>query len=238
MHRISVAGIEIDVVRKNIRNLHIGVYPPNGRVRISAPLGFDDDAVRMAVIARLGWIRNKQREYEDQDRQSPREYLSRESHYFFGQRYLLNIVETEGKTGVFIRNKTYLDLYVPRNSDFRKKDRALTEWYRRELKSVIPSLIRKWEPVIGVEVTDWGVKKMKTKWGSCNTNACRIWVNLELAKKPPLCLEYIIVHEMVHLLERHHNDNFREMMDRFMPQWKLYRDELNKSPLAHENWDY
>ncbi|MBN1431873.1 MAG: M48 family metallopeptidase [Methanomicrobiaceae archaeon] len=238
MHRISVAGIEIDVIQKNIKNLHLGVYPPNGKVRISAPLGFDDDSVRMAVISRLGWIRKKQKEYEGQDRQSPREYLSRESHYFFGQRYLLNIVETEGKTGVFIRNKTYLDLYVPKNSDFPKKSRVLTEWYRRELKSLIPPLIKKWEPVIGVEMTDWGVKKMKTKWGSCNPKAGRIWVNLELAKKPPLCLEYIIVHEMVHLLERHHNDNFRELMDHFMPQWKLYRDELNKSPLAHESWDY
>lgn len=218
--------------------MHLGVYPPDGKVRISAPSGFDDEAVRLAVISKLGWIRRCQKEYREQVRQSPREYLPRESHYFFGQRYLLNITEQKGKSEVLIRNKSVIDMYVPQGSDSRKPEQILSGWYRKELKARIPSLIEKWEPVIGVKVSKWGVKKMKTKWGSCNPEAKRIWVNLELAKKPEICLEYIIVHEMVHLLERNHNGHFRELMDKFMPQWQLYRDELNQSPLAHENWAY
>jgi len=238
MHRITVAGLEVDVIQKDIKNFHLGVYPPDGKVRISAPRDFDDDAVRMAVISRIGWIRRRQKEFIEQERQSPREYLSRESHYFLGQRYLLNIIEHEGKSGVTVRNKSTIDLYVPKGSDWEKKERVLTGWYRRELKALIPPLIEKWEPIIGVHVSDWGVKKMKTKWGSCNAKAGRIWINLELAKKRPHCLEYIIVHEMVHLLERHHNENFRDLMDRFLPQWQMYRDELNQMPLVHETWTY
>lgn len=236
MHKIIVAGLDVNVVRKDIKNLHLGVYPPEGRVRVAAPLLMDDEAVRMAIISKLSWIKRQQRQFQLQERQSAREYIFRESHYYFGHRYLLNV--HEGTSRVIVRNKTTIDLYAPKGSDTSKRERILYAWYRRELKALIPSMIEKWEAIIGVKVAGWGVKKMKTKWGSSNIEARRIWLNLELAKKPVQCLEYMIVHELTHLLERHHNDRFQDLMDRFMPQWQLYRDELNRMPLSHEKWSY
>jgi len=238
MHQISVGELTVDVVRKDIKNLHLAVYPPEGRVRIAAPLRIDDEAVRLAVISKLSWIKRQQKKFQTQERQTAREYVYHESHYYFGQRYLLNVIEQKGSARVKIHNKTSINLFVPKGSDASRREQVLQEWYRRELKAQIPPLIKKWEEHIGVTVDSWGVKKMKTKWGSCNVEARRIWVNLELAKKPIECLEYIIVHEMVHLLERKHNDHFRELMDQFMPQWRLLRDELNHAPLGHENWSY
>ena len=238
MHQISVGELKVDVVRKNIKNLHLAVYPPEGRVRIAAPLRIDDEAVRLAVISKLSWIKHQQKKFQTQERQTAREYVYHESHYYFGQRYLLNVIEQKGPAHVEVHNKTSINLFVPKGSDASKREQILQEWYRRELKAQIPPLIKKWEEKIGVTVDNWGVKKMKTKWGSCNAEARRIWLNLELAKKSIECLEYIIVHEMVHLLERKHNDHFRELMDQFMPQWRLYRDELNHAPLSNETWIY
>lgn len=238
MHQILVRGLKVDVVRKDIKNLHLGVYPPEGRVRVAAPLRVNDEAIRLAVISKLPWIKRQQNRFLSQERQSEREYVYRESHYFFGQRYLLNVIEHAGPSRVEIQNKTRIDLYVPPGSDALKREQVLLAWYRRELKALIPSLIKKWEEIIGVTVEDWGVKKMKTKWGSCNINERRIWLNLELAKKPVECLEYVVVHEMVHLLERNHTDRFKQMMDQFMPQWRQNRDMLNQAPLNHETWTY
>lgn len=237
-HQIRVGGIIIEVIRKDIKNLHVGVYPPEGRVRVAAPLLLDDDAVRLAVISKLAWIKKQRAHFQEQPRQSKREYIPRESHYFLGRRYLLNIIEHGGSSSVHIRRQRRLDLLVPRGSDVTKRERVLTEWYRKELKARIPHLIEKWQSVIGVQVAEWGVKRMKTKWGSCNREARRIWLNLELAKKPLHCLEYIIVHEMVHFLERHHDEKFAAQMDVFMPSWRRYRDELNRTPLGHEKWDH
>ncbi len=164
--------------------------------------------------------------------------MSRESHYFLGRRYLLNVIERDEPSRVVVRHKTIIDLYVPKGTGHLKRQQVLIGWYRKELKALIPPLIGKWEALIGVKIASWGVKKMKTKWGSCNNTDNRIWVNLELAKKPVQCLEYIVVHEMVHLLERHHNDRFIMLMDKFLPNWRLHRDELNSAPLAHETWSY
>jgi predicted metal-dependent hydrolase len=238
MHQITVNGLVVDVVRKDIKNLHLAVYPPNGRVRVAAPLRVDDEAVRLAVISRLAWIKRQQARYEGQERQSAREYVSGESHYYQANRYLLNVVYHDAPPKVVVRNKTTLDLFVRAGSDTAQRERVLLAWYRKQLKHMIPPLIAKWEAIIGVEVADWGVKQMKTKWGSCNIEARRIWLNLELVKKPAHCLEYIVVHEMVHLLERHHNDRFIAYMDQFMPQWRFLRDELNKAPLGHATWEY
>jgi hypothetical protein len=238
MHQILVRGLKVDVVRKDIKNLHLGVYPPEGRVRVAAPLRVNDEAIRLAVISKLPWIKRQQNRFLSQERQSEREYVYRENHYFFGQRYLLNVIEHVGQSRVEIQNKTRIDLYVPPGSDPLKREQVLLAWYRRELKALIPSLIKKWEETTGVTVEDWGVKKMKTKWGSCNINERRIWLNLELAKKPVECLEYVVVHEMVHLLERNHTDRFKQTMDQFMPQWRQNRDILNQSPLSHEAWTY
>ena len=238
MHLISVGDLRVDVIRKDIKNLHLGVYPPEGRVRVAAPLRVDDEAVRLAVISKLAWIKRQQNRFLTQERQTARDYVYRESHYYLGQRYLLNVIEHKGTPRVELRNKTKIDLNVPIGSDASKCEQVLMGWYRKELKTLIPPIIKKWEDKLGVTVDSWGVKKMKTKWGSCNIEAHRIWLNLELAKKPIECLEYIIVHEMMHLLERYHNDNFRGLMDQFMPQWRLYLDELNQAPLSHETWNY
>lgn len=238
MHQIDVNGLTVDVVRKDIKNLHLAVYPPNGRVRVAAPLRLDDEAVRLAVIARLAWIKRQRAKYEAQERETKREYLNGESHYFLGARYRLNIVEEDAQPKVIVRNKQYLDLYIRPGSDSVQRERIITAWYRANLKAMIPPLIEKWEPVMGVQVADWGVKQMKTKWGSCNIKAHRIWVNLELVKKPSRCLEFIIVHEMAHLLERQHNERFIELISKFLPQWRQYREELNRAPLAHAEWGY
>lgn len=238
MHQITVGELVIDVERKQIKNLHLGVYPPNGRVRIAAPLNINDEAVLLFAISKLSWIKKQQRLFASQSRQSEREYVSGESHYVWGERYLLNVIYQKGNPKVVMRNKTHIDLYVRDGSDFLIRQRVMTEWYRRQIKAVIPDLIRKWEPVIGVKVEDWGVKQMKTLWGTCKIEDARIWLNLELAKKPQRCLEYIVVHEMVHLLERHHNDRFIGFMDQFLPMWRAYREELNSYPLRHESWGY
>lgn len=235
---LTVNNIEVQVVRKEIKNLHLGVYPPNGRVRVAAPNHVTDENVRLAVISKLGWIKKQQAHFQAQPRQSQREMVSGESHYVWGKRYLLDVEERSGKHEVLIKNNTRLLLIVSPNTTRVNRERVLNEWYRAALKERIPALIAKWEPIIGEPVGEWGVKKMKTKWGSCNIAERRIWLNLELAKKPAECLEYILVHEMVHLLERQHNEQFRAHMDRLMPQWRWHRDVLNQSPLAHEEWGY
>lgn len=237
-HQLQVHDLVVDVVRKNIRNLHLGVYPPAGRVRVAAPLRVNDEAVRLFVISRLSWINRQQAKFESQERQSAREYVSGESHYYQGNRYLLNVEYHKGAPGVIIRNHKKIDLIVRTGSDTAERERVLMNWYRRRLKEEIIPMIAKWEAIIGVEVAEWGVKQMKTKWGTCNIEARRIWLNLELIKKPVHCLEYIIIHEMVHLLERHHNDRFTAYLNHFMPLWRHYREELNREPLGHATWDY
>jgi predicted metal-dependent hydrolase len=236
--QIRVSGLLVDVVRKDIKNLHLAVYPPAGRVRVAAPLRVSDEAVRLAVITRLPWIKRQQAKFAGQERQSVREYVTGESHYFQGHRYRLNVVYGTGPTHVLIRNNRTIDLFVREGSSTAQRERAFLAWYRQRLKELIPPLIGRWEGIIGVQVSDWAIKRMKTKWGTCTVKARRIWLNLELAKKPIRCLEYIIVHEMVHLLERHHNNQFSAYMDQFLPQWRLYRAELNHAPLSHGVWEY
>jgi len=233
-----VNDIEVQVVRKDIKNLHLGVYPPNGRVRVSVPLHVTDDNVRLAVISKLKWIRKQQASLLKQPRQSKREMLSGESDYVFGKRYLLEVIERQGRHEVLVKNNSTLSLYLNPNTTQGNRERVLSEWYRDQLKARIPALLEKWQPVIGKEVAEWGVKRMKTRWGSCNIARRRIWLNLELAKKPVECLEFVLVHEMAHFYERYHNDNFKMYMDKFMPQWSLYRDKLNQAPLVHESWSY
>lgn len=237
-HLIHVRGTTVEIVRKDIKNLHLGVYPPNGRVRVAAPLYLDDDAVRLAVISRLGWIRRKQADFERQHRQSQREFVSGESHYFQGRRYRLDVIERDSPPTIRLRNNTTMELGVRPGTDRDGREAALYRWYRHELRDQLPGFLAKWEPRVGVAVADVRIRKMKTLWGSCNIEARRIWLNLELIKKPPSCLEYVFVHEMVHLIERRHNARFQGLMDRFMPQWRLHRDELNRAPLAHEDWRY
>jgi len=233
---ITVSGIKVEIVRKDIKNLHLGVYPPQGRVRVAAPLVVNDEAVRLAVIDKLGWIKRQQAKFREQPRQSQREMVSGESHYFFGQRYRLRVHPHDGPPHIAVRGTTTLDLFVRPGTSAEQREKLLAQWYRSQLKALIPPLVAKWEKILGVQLAEWGVKKMKTKWGSCNPAARRAWFNLELAKKPAPCLEYIVAHELLHLLERHHNDRFLQLLNRHLPQWQQYRELLNRLPLADEAW--
>ncbi len=228
MYQIKVSNIIINVIRKNIKNMYLAVYPPAGRVRITAPLRINDEAVRLFVISKLSWIKKHQQKFKKQKREISRDYSARESHYFFGQRYLLNVIEHNAVPNVVLRNKTYIDLYIRPNTVTQKKESIMNEWYRAELKKLIPPIIQKYEKLADVKSSDWRVKRMKTKWGSCNIKDKRIWINLELAKKPIICLEYVILHELIHLIERDHNDNFLAHMKKYMPQWKFHKDELKR----------
>ncbi len=236
--QIRVSGVPVEIVRKGIKNLHLGVYPPHGRVRVAAPLRVSDAAVRLAVVGKLGWIKRQRARFEAQSRQSEREMVSGESHYFLGQRYRLRVVTYEGPAKVMARNKSVIELHVRRDSSAVQREQVLQRWYRQQLKELIPPLLQKWETALDVQANEWAIKKMKTKWGACNVKARRIWLNLELAKKPVQCLEYIIVHELLHLLERQHNDNFFALMNEHLPQWRSRRSELNAAPLAHARWSY
>jgi len=238
MEQITISNIKIDVVRKDIKNIHLAVYPPTGRVRIAAPIKTNEDAIRLFAVSKLGWIKRNQRKFEGQERISQREYKQRESHYFQGRRYLLNVIEADATPKVVLKNKKFIDLHVRPETSLSKRHEIMTEWYRVQLKSQIPCIISKWEKILKVKVAEWRVQQMKTKWGSCNIERKRIWINLELAKKPEHCLEYIIVHEMVHLLERHHNDKFLYYMDTHLPNWRQLKTELNKLPVSHADWSY
>jgi len=235
--KITVGGLTVEVVRKPIKNLHLGVYPPLGRVRVAAPLAVDDEAVRLAVVGKLGWIKRQQAKFQAQPRQSERRMVSGESHYFLGQRYRLRVHETSGTAlHIALRGKTSMDLFVRPETSIKRREQVLQDFYRAELKRLVPELLEKWQPKLGVEVRAWGIKRMKTKWGTCNIEAQRIWLNLELAKKPVQCLEYILVHELAHLHERHHNDRFIRLLDQHLPQWSQLRELLNNSYLAEERW--
>ena len=232
---LTVAGISVDVVYKNIKNMHISVYPPVGRVRVAAPERFDEDAIRLAIVQRLPWIKKQRKQLQAAERQSEREMVTGESHYVWGQRLRLKMIENGGRSHVYVVGSK-LHLSLPADTDNARRRKLLESWYREQIKEAIPPLIEKWEPIIGRRVNGYTVRRMKTKWGSCNPESARIWFNIELAKKHPGCLEYIVVHEMTHFHERTHNDRFVALMDRHLPNWRVIRDELNGAPLAAEEW--
>jgi predicted metal-dependent hydrolase len=232
---LTVAGIDVDVVHKDIKNLHIGVYPPLGRVRVAAPARLDDEQIRLAVVQRVGWIKRRRKQLQDAERQSEREMVTGETHYVWGVRHRLTVVDRPGKREVAVQ-RGRLVLSVPAGSGADLRRRVLEDWHRKQLRARIPELIARWEPKVGKTVSHWQIKRMKTKWGSCNPEAARLWFNVELAKKHPLCLEYIVVHEMAHLLERNHGERFTNLMTLLLPDWRSRRDQLNGAPLSHEKW--
>ena len=232
---LTVRGIGIDVVYKDIKNLHIGVYPPIGRVRVAAPKRLDDDQVRLAVIQRLSWIKRQRERLQAASRQSEREMTTGESHYVWGMRRRLKVVERPGRTNIEIDGDR-LVLYASPEATTEERRASLDRWYRGQLRQVIPELIADWETKLNVTVPKWTIRRMKTKWGSCNRETGHLWFNVELAKKDPNCLEYIIVHEMTHYLERGHGERFTKLMDKRLPDWRSRRDLLNESPLAEETW--
>jgi hypothetical protein len=232
---MTVRGIDVDVIYKDIKNLHIAVYPPLGRVRVAAPRRLDDDRVRLAVIQRLPWIKRERKRLHDAVRQSEREMVSGESHYVWGVRHRLKVIERPGRAHIELDGERLL-LYVPKETTTAARLEVLHRWQREQLRQRIPGLIEKWEPIIGKTVPRWTVRRMKTKWGSCNRETGHIWFNLELAAKHPDCLEYLVVHEMTHLLERGHGERFTTLMDQYMPDWRARRDRLNSAPLAAQRW--
>jgi len=230
--QISLEGIKLDVIRKDIKNIHLYVYPPMGHVRISLPIRMSMNVLRDFIISKLSWIKKKQSKFLSQPPIIKRKYLSGESHDFKGQKYLLNLIYHDSPPKVELRDQMYIDLYVRRGSSLQQRRKAMIEWYRYQLKLRIPILISKWEKILGLKLASFGVKLMKTRWGTCNIKAKRIWINLELAKKSDNCLEYIIVHELMHLFERKHNHRFRVYMDKFLPQWRNFKKELNHFAIA------
>lgn len=234
---LVVRGIEVEVSHKAIKNLHIGVYPPDGKVRVSAPARLDQEQVRLAVIQRLPWIKRHQRQLRNAARQTKREMVTGETHYLWGRPYRLRVAERPGRPHVHIEGGR-LHLTTPPRSTVESRIRHFEKWRRTRLREQLTVLVEKWEPIIGQTVPYWNIRKMKTKWGSCNTESGRIWFNLDLVQKHPRCVEYIVVHEMAHLLERHHNDHFLRLMDTFLSNWRSCRDELNTAPLGHEEWNH
>ncbi len=237
MDYIQLGNISIEVEQKNIKNLHLSVYPPIGRVRIAAPLKMNLDTIRIYAISKLSWIKKQQEKILSQKREAPREYLNKESHYFLGKRFLLKVIEVDNVPVVNLTHKT-IELYVRPGSSTEKRKEILDNWYREQLRALAADFIAQWEKKMKLKVSELGIKKMKTKWGTCNEEAKRIWLNFELVKKPIQCIEYIVVHELVHFKERNHNDKFVAYMNHYLPEWKQLKKELNKLPVSHVDWGY
>jgi predicted metal-dependent hydrolase len=234
----NIGNISVEVHRREIKNIHLSVLPPNGRVRLSVPAKTTEQAIRLAIINKIGWIKKQQADFVKQPRQSVREMVNGECHYLWGQKCRLLIKETGGKHAVNAKGDNKLELLVSNTTTTDNKLKLLNSFYRDEMQRAISKLLPAWESKLRVQSDALGIKKMKTKWGSCNIQAKRIWLNLELAKKPIECMEFILVHELVHLLERHHNERFRSIMDKNMPNWRERRNLLNSLPLAYEDWSY
>lgn len=235
--RLDLGGISVDVELKDIKNVHLSVHPPNGSVRISAPSRMELDTIRVYALSKLGWIKKQQQKFREQERETPREYLDRESHYVWGKRYLLKVIESDQPPSVALAHNQML-LQVRPATNREKRQAVVEAWYRDQLKGEVPDLIAKWEPLLNVIVARFYVQRMRTLWGSCNPAARSIRLNTDLAKKPRECLEYVVVHEMVHLLEPTHNARFVALMDQFMPNWEFCRQKLNRLPIRHEDWAY
>ena len=235
---LSVGGLDVHVVRKQIKNLHLGVYPPLGRVRVAVPAAMTDTAVRLAVICKLGWIKRQRAQFAAQPRETRRDMVNGESHYFQGRRYRLRLLPNQPVARVRVVGAATLEMAVPKGATRQKREAVLNQWYRDQLKALVPPLMAQWQRMLGVEARNWGIQRMKTKWGSCNPDTKRVLLNLELAKKLPDCLEYLVVHELTHLLERRHNDRFIALMDEHLPKWRQHQKALTAEPLGHEDWKY
>ncbi len=235
-NRTVICDLEIETVKKDIKNIHVGVYPPDGRVRVAAPIKTTDEAIKLLVVSKMPWIKKQQLKFNLQERQTKREYVSGESHYFLGNRYRLNVIQSDVKPKIEIKRKTRIDMYVKQQASFEEKERLMNNFYRMELKKQIPTLVCKWEEITGLHAEEVKIKKMKTKWGTCNPKCGRIWLNLELAKKQGRCLEYVLIHELMHLKERQHNQHFQLLLKTYLPQWEQSKQELNSGILSYAQW--
>jgi predicted metal-dependent hydrolase len=231
MSIVHVGDLEVEVIKKDIKNIHLGVYPPIGRVRLSAPLSSDNEKIRLFIVSKIPWIRKNQRKFKNKERQSLREYVNRESHYIEGRRYLLNInIDAQNKNSVVLK-KTLLQLQLKGDYDTQKRKEILESWLRETLRARLVPFIEKWEKQLGVKAKEWKIKKMKTKWGSCNQEAKRVWFNLELSKVDDYSLDYVVMHELAHLIIRNHGKQFIQILDQNMNDWAQRKDQLNNTIL-------
>lgn len=234
---LDLGELQAEVTRKAIKHVHLSVLPPAGKVRVAAPRHMPLETIRLFVVSKLSWIRSQQRKLQSQNRELPREFLNKESHYLWGKRYLMEISYVNAAPVVSLSPRK-LHLQVRPGTDQARCEEVLDAWYRQQLRDALPKLIEKWEPLLGAKVSRMFVQRMKTKWGSCTPESGHIRLNTDLAKKPAECLEYIVVHEMVHLLEPTHNERFVALLDQHLPHWKHLRKMLNRLPLRHEDWAY
>ncbi len=235
---IKIGGVEVLVIKKNIKNIHLNVLPPDGIVRVSTPLNVGDDVIRTFLSTKISWIKKKQNNFKKQERQTIREYVSGEDHYLFGKRYILEVIYNDKKKNcVSIKGRNKILLSIKNKSDLKTKETILNDWYREQLKLFLNENTKKWEEKIGVGVKEWKIKRMKTRWGSCNRSTKKIWLNLELVKKPVSCIEYVLVHELIHLIEKKHNDNFIFLLDKHIPNWRSEKEKINEFILSHEKWN-
>lgn len=236
MSRIKVSNLSIETIRKDIKNIHLGVYPPNGRIRIAVPLKTKKESIRLFVILKIPWIKKQQKFFSKQERQTPRKYVTGETHYIFGKAYRLNVIKSNEPSKIITNRKTHIDLYIKKSSTILQRRELFEKFYRKELETVLSKSVKKWEKKVGVKIREFRIRKMKTKWGTCNGKEKRIWLNLELAKKPFHCIDYVIVHELVHLKEKKHNDKFIELLELAYPRWQEHKNELNRGILSYFEW--
>jgi predicted metal-dependent hydrolase len=229
VEHMTIGNIDIAVTFKAIKNIHLSVHPPMGAVTIAAPKHLDPDIIRVFAIGKISWIRKERARFVNQLREEPKTYIAQESHYFMGKRYLLRV--SEGSRSKVILHHNHIELVVPKDATHEKKEAVLYRWYRVELKKELQLMVEEWESKMSVKATSFAVRKMKTKWGSCNNHDGRILFNTELAKKPKECIEYVVVHELVHLLERKHNKRFVLLMNGFLGGWNERRRMLNESAI-------
>jgi len=234
---LKVGGIEAVVLYKPVKNLHLNVLPPAGKVRVTAPQNMNDEAIRTFLATRISWIKKMQAKFKGQERQTPREYVSGETHYYFGKQYRLEVTENDGVPCISFKGKSKIVLSIKTKTSTLKREEIMQEWYRQELRNFLEEAIAKWEARIGVKVSSWGIRRMKTRWGTCNHKKKSIWLNLELAKKPVSCIEYVVVHELLHLIEKKHSDKFIALIKKYLPKWKSEKEELNRMILSHEKWN-
>lgn len=228
---VKVGDLTVEVTKKDIKNIHLGVYPPIGRVRLSAPLASDNEKIRLFIVSKIPWIRKNQRKFINKERQSQREYINRESHYFEGKRYLLNLdIDPDNKNKVELK-KASIQLKIKEQYDSQKRKQILESWLREKLRGRLISFIVKWEKQLDVSAREWKIKKMKTKWGSCNQDAQRVWFNLELAKVDDYCLDYVVMHELAHLKVRNHGKHFIHILNKNMSDWEQRKSQLNATIL-------
>lgn len=230
--QIEISGIKIEVQKKNIKNLHLVVAPPDGKVRVSAPMHLSDESITMFVRTRLGWIKKQQEKFNSQPRQTEREYVSGETLYVFGQQYFLRVEYSYKGNSLVLSGKDAI-LTVRKESTAKQRQAYVNEWYRALLKEKIEIYLPKWEQITGLYCDSWQTKYMTTRWGTCNTSTKKIWFNLQLAKKPVKCLEYVMLHELAHLKVRNHGKDFVAILDQYMPYWGEIREDLNNSILDY-----